>query len=232
MTTTLSRRGFLIRGSAVSGAVLATSFGLAAPATADARPTAWVLRTRGGCRCSACRAHAANRVFASAADASSGRAHPGCRCTAIPVAISPSVYRRCFAGRSAVDRRHPGVEAIFASDPVSVASGLAQADPIVLSERSPDGSGQPPTPAGATNGSQPTPHASATGRVAPPLTPPSPHQASASPRQGSASPHQATGKTTTSFDISAVEWTPLPIAASALGLMLWLRNRREDIGRR
>jgi hypothetical protein len=71
----------------------------------------------GGCiACTACRAHAANRILPSPEPV---RAHPGCRCLVTPdPSISPQTYAALFAGPEnpaggAVDRRWPWVAAIL-----------------------------------------------------------------------------------------------------------------------
>lgn len=199
MAPTLSRRAFLVRSSTVTAGVVAASLTFAAPATADpATSTAWVLHPTGGCRCAACRSHAANRIFASAADASNGRAHPGCRCLPVGIDIGAAARQTFFTGtgNDVVDRRHPGVEAILSADRTQHAGGPAhrhgaRVAPIV-------------SPADLPS------------KIAPPIV------------AGLPSTHSAAGATVTRLDPTALEWTPLPVAATALGLILWLRNRRAD----
>jgi hypothetical protein len=77
---------------------------------------------RDGCGCSgcvACRAHAANKIFPSAADADVRRAHPRCRCAVVQLdSVDPSVYDALFVeggARASVDRRWQWVRAALAS---------------------------------------------------------------------------------------------------------------------
>jgi hypothetical protein len=197
MAPTLSRRAFLVRSSAVTAGVVAASLTFAAPAMADpATSTAWVLHPTGGCRCAACRSHAANRIFASAVDASAGRAHPGCRCVPAAIEIGTATRHDFFSGTNVVDRRHPGVDAILTADRAQVTARPAQQH-------------GPPLAPNAGPAYLPA-------RIAPPAI------------AGSSPPHAAAGATVTRLDPTALEWTPLPVAATALGLILWLRNRRED----
>jgi hypothetical protein len=65
--------------------------------------------------CYACIRHAHNKVFATAAAADSGRAHPHCKCVVIPLGVvSPAVYDALFASARSVDRRTPGIDALLA----------------------------------------------------------------------------------------------------------------------
>jgi hypothetical protein len=77
-----------------------------------------------GCRgCASCRSHAANKLFASAAAADSGRAHPFCRCLVVPlVRIEERVYNALFVdggARPSVDRRYQWVQAVLAQGPAA-----------------------------------------------------------------------------------------------------------------
>src|SRR5476651_2667600 len=81
----LSRRQLLVAGmTAGAAALVGAPLAGAAPAVA-----VWGLdpnADRDGCGCSgcvACRAHAANKIFPSAADADVRRAHPRCRCAVV-----------------------------------------------------------------------------------------------------------------------------------------------------
>ncbi len=77
-----------------------------------------------GCGCGACTAchlHATNKIFASASDADSNRAHPHCRCAILPLAlVDESVYNGLFVtggSRASVDRRQRWVQAVLAHAP-------------------------------------------------------------------------------------------------------------------
>jgi hypothetical protein len=71
--------------------------------------------------CSACRAHAANKVFASAAAADANRAHTYCKCRVVPLAmVDDSVYNALFVdggARPSVDLRRQWVQAVLARAP-------------------------------------------------------------------------------------------------------------------
>ncbi len=71
--------------------------------------------------CSACRCHAANKIFATAADADAGRAHPACKCLVVQLAtIAPALYDALFVtGGSvpSVDRRSSETAATLAGAP-------------------------------------------------------------------------------------------------------------------
>jgi hypothetical protein len=64
--------------------------------------------TCGGCY--ACVNHSRNKLFATAAAADAGRAHPGCKCLVeAECAIDSATYDQLFAAGPSVDRRTPGV---------------------------------------------------------------------------------------------------------------------------
>ena len=117
----LSRRRFLALGLAAAGAAAG---GVAPRAWASSTEQLWGLDPSwggAGCLCggcAACRAHAENRLFASAAAADAGRAHPFCKCLVVPVeTVDRSVYAQLFVaagGREAVDRRHQWVRSVLA----------------------------------------------------------------------------------------------------------------------
>jgi hypothetical protein len=96
----------------------------------------------GGCgcsACSACRSHAANKLFASAADADAGRAHPFCKCLVVALpALAQGTYDALFAdggARPSVDRRSQWVQAVLSQE--AAASGTLAApavDPPVTAE--------------------------------------------------------------------------------------------------
>jgi hypothetical protein len=114
---TFSRVGFLGAGLVAAAAAA----GIQANAAVAAGPTqVWGLEPGGGCcgTCAACRAHAANKLFAHASDADAGRAHPFCRCTVVPLLqVDRSVYDALFSNggaRPSVDRRFQWVQAVLA----------------------------------------------------------------------------------------------------------------------
>ncbi|MEZ5247968.1 MAG: hypothetical protein R2713_01745 [Ilumatobacteraceae bacterium] len=83
----LTRRALLAAASATTGGLL-----LAGHVAADDMVVTYALDpTIGGTclapscsTCNACQAHGANKLFASAAAAEAGRAHPNCLCTVVP----------------------------------------------------------------------------------------------------------------------------------------------------
>jgi hypothetical protein len=119
---TLTRVGFLGSGLVTAAGALGVS---AAQARAAGTVQVWGLDPNWsddpvacGCSaCSSCLAHASNKLFASAAAADSGRAHPYCKCLVVPLAeIDSDVYGALFrngGGRDSVDRRHQWVQAVF-----------------------------------------------------------------------------------------------------------------------
>jgi hypothetical protein len=145
----VSRRHFLLGSLAVSTAGAAT-LGLAGamstPAAATpATPmtTAWMLATdhwssprgnpaRTHCRCNACVAHGAHKLFAtrSAAEDPTGRAHRGCLCEPQPLQLPTAVWDRLFDRRAVVDRRHADVAAALADVPTRPATGSAPPGPL------------------------------------------------------------------------------------------------------
>jgi hypothetical protein len=131
---TISRIGFLGSGLVAAAGTLG---GYAVQATAAETKQVWALDPLGGgdaatCGCSACSAcvaHGAGKLFASAVGADAGRAHPYCNCAVVPFArVDPGIYDALFsdgAGRDSVDRRHQWVQAVLAHDPPS--AGLSTA---------------------------------------------------------------------------------------------------------
>ena len=132
----LSRRQLVGAGLAAGTAAFLGVPTAAAAATVDV----WGLDPDGGhqgCGCSACaacRAHASNKIFASAADADAGRAHPRCKCAVTQLAsVESYVYDALFVDggqRVSVDRRWQWVQAALASTPpVPPPSHTATAEP-------------------------------------------------------------------------------------------------------
>jgi hypothetical protein len=117
------------------GAGLASAVGglgaYALQAAAAETVQVWGLATSGGsdragCDCSACAAciaHAANKLFSSAAAADAGRAHPHCKCVVVSLGrIDEGIYRSLFVaggGRDSVDRRYQWAQAVLTHDPPS-----------------------------------------------------------------------------------------------------------------
>ncbi len=121
---TWSRRSFL--GFAALGS-WGLTFGFAPGAGAAGAVQVWGLdphstvgRTCSCSGCSACRSHAENKLFATAAIADELRAHPGCKCLVVPLGeVDSALYGALFAGgaRHSVDRRYSWVQAAFGSPP-------------------------------------------------------------------------------------------------------------------
>jgi hypothetical protein len=129
MQQSVTRRAFL--GTVVGAGVLAVPLASNADANADTTKAraifglsadwgagdAACVPDRGESACGGCYAcirHAHNKVFATAAAARSGRAHPRCKCVVIPLGVlSPAVYDVLFASSRSVDRRTPGIEALL-----------------------------------------------------------------------------------------------------------------------
>ena len=88
--------------------------------------------TCGGC--SACVSHYQNKLFASAAAAEAGRAHPGCKCLVEKAfAVDQPTYDRLFGGgNTSVDRRTPGINEILAGSTAAPAPQGATPIPVVV----------------------------------------------------------------------------------------------------
>jgi hypothetical protein len=238
----LDRRAFLtIAGGAVGLAALGSV--LPSAVAAATTQTVWVLSTSATCRCSACRAHAANKVFVSAADALAGRAHVGCRCTPAPVQISPSAYAALFAGTAAgtvsADRRTPVVAAALAPVPASAGGGSAPVLIVAPSTPSssgapvaPDSSGGPVAPASADSSSGGRPSHRGSGRgtravdAARTDAVPSPSPTGI-PQAVAASPVARLGAPSAG---SALDWLAVPALAvvAGFGWLVWFRRRRDE----
>ena len=130
MPRRLHRRAFVAGGAAlVAGFVAprAAPGGEAAPARTrpvyqldPAGGDAAACAGPGGCAgCRACRRHAANKLFVSAASADAGRAHPHCTCRVVSATLPAEAWAALFGGpvtprRLSVDRRQAAVRAILA----------------------------------------------------------------------------------------------------------------------
>jgi hypothetical protein len=139
---TVSRVGFLGAGLV---AVVGVVGGYAPRAAAAASVQLWGLDPgcdpSARCRtCSACRLHAANKLFASAADADAGRAHAFCKCQVIVLAtVRRKVFGALFVDggpRSSVDRRWQWVQAVLAQDSPVPSPPASPADPPASSDGS------------------------------------------------------------------------------------------------
>ena len=141
-----SRRQLLASGLTAGVAAL-----VGAPfAGAAATVAVWGLDAgagRDGCGCSgcaACRAHASSKIFASAADADAGRAHPRCKCAVVQLdSVESSVFASLFAdggARTSVDRRWQWVQAALGSPSPVVAPPpdvVSPPDPVTASDLQP-----------------------------------------------------------------------------------------------
>ena len=137
MRRALTRRAFLA-GIVGSGAVAVPLAGTHAAASTSVHWLYWLNpdwgtgnaacvpnKGQAECRgCYACVKHYQNKLFASAADAEAGRAHPGCNCLVeAAFTVDPGTYTQLFpAGTAAVDRRTPGVNELLAGSSAAPAS--------------------------------------------------------------------------------------------------------------
>lgn len=128
-TTTSFAHGLTRRTALAAAAASASGLVLAGRADAADLVTTWSLDpTIGGtclspgCSvCNACLAHGANKLFASQADAEAGRAHPGCRCTAVTgISVTQTVFDQLFSLAASADRRTPSIAALLATPPGTV----------------------------------------------------------------------------------------------------------------
>jgi hypothetical protein len=120
----VGRRAF-VAGSVGALVATAAAIGLAAPAGAATTATAWTLSTtwsiprgargRLSCRCAACRAHSENKIYATSAAATIGRAHRNCLCIPIQYPMAADAYAAIFATADQADRRDPAVQAVLAT---------------------------------------------------------------------------------------------------------------------
>lgn len=133
----------LTRRAVVAGAAASVGGLLLAPAVDAAGnvPTYALDPTIGGtcvspgCSvCNACLAHGANKLFATLAAAEAGRAHPGCRCTAVTgISVTQTVFDQLFAAGTVADRRTPSIGALLASAPATVtAPGIGGLVPTIV----------------------------------------------------------------------------------------------------
>ncbi|MFN8019963.1 MAG: hypothetical protein U0Q03_00420 [Acidimicrobiales bacterium] len=139
-TPSFSRRTALAGGLAIAGGLVVAGPGGSVLA-ADVVPTYALDPTQGGAclapsciTCNACQAHAANKLFASAADADAGRAHPGCRCTVTTgISVTQTVFDQLFAAGRSADRRTTAIASLLAT-PIGtvVAPGIGGLVPVVV----------------------------------------------------------------------------------------------------
>ena len=166
LSTLLTRRRLLSSGLLAMGT--AALIGIPA-AKAASTVSVWGLDPGGaheacGCSaCAACRTHALNKIFASAADADTGRAHPYCRCAVTQLsAVEPRVFEALFVSggrRGSVDRRWQWVQAALASAapvplPSLAAPPRAPADGSTTPEATTAGSSHPRAPLGTATASR------------------------------------------------------------------------------
>jgi hypothetical protein len=107
----ITRRVFLAVAGAAGVAGL-TGCGSGSPAPAPAGPiegsgfVAYRFSTRGKRASKAAKAHAANKLFSSAAAAESGRAHPGDNSDIVTIDVSEATWKAYFGGgATSVDLR-------------------------------------------------------------------------------------------------------------------------------
>lgn len=110
----ISRHSLLARGAVLAGAAVAGA--VPGVARAGTRRVAYRLDASAEGGCKACRRHAQNKLFASAADVT--RAHPGCRCKVVRTTVSGERWLALFGhpthpARRDVDRRRPWVRALL-----------------------------------------------------------------------------------------------------------------------
>ncbi len=161
VSTGLSRRAFL--GSVLGAGALAVPLAAASPAAASTstlyllnpdwgagNPTCVPNHGQVGCGgCYACVAHYHNKLFATAAAAEAGRAHPRCRCLVQEAfAVDPGTYDELFVNGASVDRRTAGVNALLARSTAAPVS--APADVVNASSGSLAFTGSPLLPLAAT----------------------------------------------------------------------------------
>ncbi len=146
-TKPIGRRLFLgAVGTAAAGATLGgPGLGWAAAAPAPAGITVWRLnadwgypvgpKSRSRCRCRACHLHAANKLYATEAEAVAGRIHPCCICQteAFTVAVDTDDLFADVAADGSVDRRNPAVAAVLAAAPLGASTDPTEYSPTALS---------------------------------------------------------------------------------------------------
>ncbi len=95
----LTRRGFLVAGSAVALGALAGCGSGGGDSVPPDMTKAYRLSTRGvGTASNAAKLHAANLRFVSAAAADANRAHAGDRSNIVPIDIKPATWELWFGG--------------------------------------------------------------------------------------------------------------------------------------
>lgn len=126
---TVSRRAFFGQAAAATaaagvGVALMTSPAGAAPSTVETfalDPVGGGSSCRGGtgrgtcAACTACRQHAANKVFRTLEAADQNRAHRGCRCEVVPSdAVDTDVAAAVFVNGDVADKRDPSTGGLLA----------------------------------------------------------------------------------------------------------------------
>jgi hypothetical protein len=142
----LDRRSFFRVGAVAGGAALAlaTIGPIRAAGAADVDTTVWRLDAEWGypvgpngklrCVCNACHRHAANKIFASEADAVAGRIHICCLCQPKSFTV-PGVVAATFFddGVVSVDRRWASVAPLLGSSEGSLPfTGVSLGDSLGL----------------------------------------------------------------------------------------------------
>ena len=121
----VGRRRFLLLGIGGTAAALVGSGALRVSAASPTIVPVWRLsadwgypvppKNRTRCRCTACRNHAANKVFATKALALAGRIHPCCVCQPYSIDILATDYDALFASSPSgtIDLRHDESRSLF-----------------------------------------------------------------------------------------------------------------------
>jgi hypothetical protein len=137
VSTALSRRAFLggVLGASALAVPLASPAG-AAPASTNTvywlnpdsgagNPTCVPNHGQSGCGgCYACVRHYQNKIFATAAAADAGRAHPRCKCLVqAAFTVDDRTYSELFGATDSADRRTPGVNELLAGASVAPTTG-------------------------------------------------------------------------------------------------------------
>jgi hypothetical protein len=247
----VGRRAF-VAGSVGALVATAAAIGLAAPAGAATTATAWTLSTtwsiprgargRLSCRCAACRAHSENKIYATSAAATIGRAHRNCLCIPIQYPMAADAYAAIFATADQADRRDPAVQAVLATSASAPPATSTPTPPATSTSTSPSG------PSDARSASGGRPHGDGVSAVLalaglpvrPTSTQPAPTSTAVAPGSADRSATVAAPTTqprpaaaaalrhdSTSPLVRAAELLPLPILAGAavIAAAIRLRNR-------
>ena len=158
MTTLLSRKHLLGRAALVTGGAIVAGGVVASAAGAPAELVAYQLDPDCCQGCNACRKHALNTLFASAAAADLFRAHPYCKCAVVEGPMLPyDTWVALFGppGRDRPPERRKRTS--WVADVLAASSVPASVPPASAAGSAPDASGSAATPpAPPTNVSPPT----------------------------------------------------------------------------